>query len=100
MSLGWVVAGTIMQLVLGFFMLLITIFAGAGISNGRKLSKFQTDVLTYSIYALPAICFISACIVIYLYYHDASALSYWWHVVSPIVAVAYFAFAVKLNKTK
>jgi uncharacterized BrkB/YihY/UPF0761 family membrane protein len=93
MSLGWVIAGTVGLLMLGSFLLLFTIFAGAGIANTKALSEWQSSIITFSIYALPSICFLSAGVVIYLYKNDAGSSSYWWYTV-PAVAIALYAWFV------
>jgi hypothetical protein len=97
MSLGWVIAGTIGQLLLAFFLFMVVVFSAAGIANGSNLDKFQSSVLDFSIYALPSVCIICACIVLYLFHADASASSYWWYAVPLVVTALYLAYAISLN---
>lgn len=97
MSLGWVIAGTAGQVLLGVFLFMVVIFSGAGIVNGHNLSPFQTGILNFSMYALPALCVISACVVLYLYHIDGSASSYWWYAVPVIAAAVYLIYAIHLN---
>jgi hypothetical protein len=98
MSLGWVIAGTVGQLALGGFLFMFVIFSAAGIVNDHALEPYQKSILDFSILALPAVCFISACIVLYLYHIDASASSYWWYAVPVMAAALYLIYAVHLNE--
>ena len=96
MSLKTVIIGIIFQLMLGSFMLIFSIFAGAGIANGKNPSELQTSILTFAIYALPLICFACAGIVFYFYKAGSSPLSYWWHAPSLIACILYVAFISKI----
>jgi hypothetical protein len=93
MSLGWVIAGTLGQAMLAFFLFMISVFAGGGMANGNSLSKSQILFLDISMLALPASCIVSAGVVIYLYNTGAGPLSYWWYGL-PAVAVALYALFV------
>jgi hypothetical protein len=96
-SLGWGIAGTVGQLMLGAFLIMFVIFSGAGIANNHTPVKFQTGILNFLIIGLPFLCFISACIVLYLYHTNSSAFSYWWYFVPLMVAALYLIYAVYLN---
>jgi hypothetical protein len=96
MSSGWVIVGTIGQLVLGGFLFMFSIFAGAGIANGNELSKTQIRMLDISIFMLPAVCVFSAGVVLVLYKAGASASAYWWHVLPLLTAAVYTLLLVKL----
>lgn len=97
MSLKWVIVGTIFQLMLGGFLFLFTIFAGTSNNNGYVPSKLQLDILTFSIYALPLLCFLSAGTVFYLYKNGAGASAYRWYA-APVVATAlYTSFVLRLS---
>lgn len=101
MSSAWVIVGTIGQLFLGMFMLLITIFGGAGVVDhasraGRTLSSLQSGIIDWSIYLLPALCFASAGIVIYLYKHGGGVSSYWWYLPPVIASGLYWWFVAGL----
>ncbi len=98
MSLAWVIAGSISMLMLGVFMMLITIFAGAGIGNKHTLTALQNTILTYSIYGVPLICFVTAGLVIYLYSNGGSSSSYYWYLLPLAVVAAYIGYAVVLSK--
>jgi hypothetical protein len=97
MSLGWVIAGTVGQMFLGFFLLMLVIFSAAGIANGNDLAPHETGILDFSIFALPSLCAICACIVLYLYHVDAGASSYWWYAVPVVAAALYLIYAIHLN---
>ena len=97
MSLKGIVLGTLLQVMLAYFFFMLVVFSAAGIANGGGLSEFQTEVLDFSIYALPATCLVSAVIVFCLYKRGGGPSSYWWHAV-PLAAMAlYFAYALSLN---
>lgn len=96
MSLAWVVAGTLGQLIMGCLLFMLVVFSGAGIANAHALSKFQSVFLSLSIYLLPFSCLLSAGIVIYLYRSGAGAASYWWYTFPLLLAVVYLWFALKL----
>ena len=96
MSLKIVIIGTIFQLMLGAFMLIFSIFAGAGIANGKNPSELQASILTFAIYALPLICFACAGIVFYFYKTGSSNSSYWWHTPSLIACILYIAFISRI----
>lgn len=66
MSLGWVITGTLGQLVLGVFLFMLVAFSGGGIANGNTVRKFQLGVLDFSMPVLPISCALSAGIVLYL----------------------------------
>lgn len=88
-----VIVGTVLQLMLAFFLFMLVAFSGGGVANGAALSKLQLGVLDFSLYALPASCLVSAGIVFYLYMRDAGPGSYWWHGL-PVVATAVYVLYV------
>lgn len=97
MSLGWVIAGTFGQLMLGCFLFMVVAFSGGGIANGNTLSKLQHGILDFSIFALPLSCALSAGIVLYLYNTGANSSSYWWYGLPLIVTALYIWFALTLS---
>jgi hypothetical protein len=96
MSLGWVIAGTFAQGMLGMWLFMMAAFAGGGMANGNSLSKGQTRLLDLGLIAVPAACAVSAVAVIYLYITDASAAAYWWYAVPVVFGAAYFWYATQL----
>ena len=60
MSSGWLILGTIGQLLLAYFLFMVVVFSGAGIANGNNLGKLQLMLLNLSMYVLPAVCVLSA----------------------------------------
>jgi hypothetical protein len=90
MSLGWVIAGTVGQIILGYFLFIYVVFSSISISNSGGLSKLQANVLTVSFYALPVICILSAGMVLYLYINQgSSSAAYWWYA-TPLGAAALY----------
>jgi hypothetical protein len=96
MSLGWVVAGTFGQGMLGMWMFMLVAFSGGGIANGNSLTKGQELFLDIAILALPASCAVSAIAVIYLYITDAGATAYWWYAMPVALMVLYCVYALYL----
>lgn len=101
MSLSWVITGTIGQLMLGVLLFIFTIFGGAGAADhasreGKPLNMLQSIVIDWSIYALPALCFISAGIVLYLYKNGGGASSYWWYCPPVIATFLYWVIISKI----
>lgn len=94
MSSGWLILGTIVQLVLACFLFMVVVFSAAGMANA---SRFQLAVLNLSMYALPALCILSAGVVLYLYRHGGSAASYWWYALPLAATVLYLVYAISVN---
>ncbi len=97
MSLGWVITGTVGQLMLGGLLFMFSVFSGAGIANGNTLSKLQLGILNFSMFALPLSCVLSAGIVLYLYKTGGNSSSYWWYVLPLILTALYALFASRLS---
>lgn len=98
MSLGWVIAGSIGQALLGFQLCMLAVFAGASIGNGHNIGKFQANILGLSMIGLPLSCALSGGIVIYLYKTGSSAWAYWWYAMPLVLVVLYFKFALKIYR--
>lgn len=98
MSLGWVVAGTIGQIMLAYHLFLLTVFSAGGITNGRQLNKFHTRLLNVSLHGLPAACVGSAAIVLSLHVMGAGPAAYWWYGVPVGLAAGYLVYAGYLNR--
>ena len=98
MSLIGVVIGTFAQLCFAFFLFMLTAFAGGGYANGNSLKPLQLAILDLSLYLLPALCVISAGIVIVLYRQDAGAGSYFWYLLPVIGTVMYFVYTNNLTR--
>lgn len=97
MSLGWVIAGTFGQLVLGLLLFMVVAISGGAIGNGNALNKLHVGILNFSIIALPLSCVLSAGIVLYLYNTGASSSSYWWYSLPLILTALYVLFALSLS---
>lgn len=97
MSLTWTILGTIFQLLLAYFLFMVVVFSAAGIGNGAQLDKLQLNILNLSMYVLPAMCAVSAGIVVYLHRHGGSAACYWWYAMPLAATVLYLVYAVVLG---
>ncbi|MEP6897848.1 MAG: hypothetical protein ABI870_04905 [Rhodanobacter sp.] len=100
MSFGWVLLGTMGQLMLAYFLFMVVVFSAGGIANGARLGKFHSGMLTLSIYLLPALCLVSAGIVLYLHGHAGSAASYWWYAMPLAATALYLAYAIALSHAR
>jgi hypothetical protein len=92
MSVVWTLLGTFAQVMLGMLMFMGVVFSASAFGNNASLSKFQVGVLTSFIYLLPALCALSALIVIYLHWRGGSATSYWWYAMpfaGPLIYLGY-----------
>jgi hypothetical protein len=97
MSFGWTLAGTIAQLLLALLLFMFVVFSASGIANAGSLSKLQLGILNASLYLLPALCVLSAIIVVYLQRHGGSAMSYWWYTMPLMATVLYLVYAIILS---
>jgi len=98
MTTGWTLAGTVAQLMLAVFLFMMVVFSAAGIGNGIALGKTQLAIFNLSMFVLPALCVVSAGVVVYPHLHGGGASSYWWYAM-PLGAMAvYFAYAVACAK--
>lgn len=98
MTFGWILLGTLGQLMLAVLLFMGVVFSAGGLGAGARLGKAELRILNLSIYLLPALCVLSAAIVIGLYLHGGSAASYGWYVLPLVGAVSYFAYAVMLGR--
>ncbi len=93
MSFGWTLAGTILQLMLANFLFMLVAFSGGGLASGGSLGKRRLGVLNLSLFLLPGLCVLSACIVIFLHWRGGGAISYAWYAL-PLVATAFYVVYV------
>lgn len=98
MSLGGVITGTILQLMLGYFLFMLVVFSAGGIGGEVALGRWHARILTLAIFALPATCAVSAGIVLYAYVHGGSGASYEWYALPLALAVVYLVYALRLNR--
>lgn len=92
MSLGWTLLGTIGQLALANFMFMLAVFTGGGLASTTSRSRSVLRVLDLSMYLLPALCVLSAAIVICLHWLGGSAASYAWYAMPLVGALLYVAY--------
>ena len=98
MSFAWTLLGTVGELVLAAFLFMGVVFSAGGLGAGAPLGRFELRILNLSVYLLPALCVLSAGIVICLHLRGGSAASYGWYAL-PLVAVApYVAYALVLGR--
>ena len=90
MTLTWVITGSILEAILAIFLYMLAIFNGAGRANMGGLSKNKLKILNRAIFILPALCFVSLGIVIYLYNINSSAYSYFWYTLPLVATLFYF----------
>ncbi|GLQ52334.1 hypothetical protein ACFFJT_01345 [Dyella flava] len=96
MSFGWTVLGTITQLVLAYFLFMVVVFSAGGIANAAPLGKLHLGILNFSMYLLPALCVLSAVVVMYLQRHGGSVKSYWWYALPLAATGLYLVYAIAL----
>jgi len=94
MSLVWVVIGTIFQLCLAGFLFMLVMFSAGGIESTNTLTKVQSWIFTVSVYLLPALCLISAWLVIHSYRSGGGSDAYWWYAMPIVGAVTYGIYAL------
>ncbi len=92
MTLGWVITGTIFQLLLAYFMFLLVVFGFSAIGSTHRPKPFDFVVLDSAIYSVPASCGLSALIVIGLFNADAGAFSYRWYALPLVVFASYLLY--------
>ena len=93
MKKGWVIFGTIMQLLLALLTFFMTIFSGGGFINRGGVSDFDIKVLELAILVLPCLCLISILIVYNKYSNGASARAYAWHGLPLLGWAIYWVYA-------
>jgi hypothetical protein len=98
MSFGWTLLGTIAQLMLAPFLFMFVAFSAGGIANGASLDKLQLGLLNLSMFLLPALCVLSALIVMYLQRHGGGVLSYWWYTMPLAATALYLVYAIILGR--
>jgi hypothetical protein len=97
MSSGWLIFGTIAQLMLAYLLFMVVVFSAAGMGRTANLGRLQLAVLNFLMYVLPALCVLSAGIVLYLYKHAGSAASYWWYALPLAATALYLVYAISLS---
>jgi len=97
MSFGWTLAGTILQLMLANFLFMLVAFSGGGLASGNSLGKRRIGILNLSLFLLPALCALSACIVIWLHWRGG-AISYAWYALPLVATVFYVGYVTALGQ--
>ena len=97
MTFGWTLLGTIGQLMLAFVLFMLVAFSAGGLGAGARLGHAELRILNLAIYLLPALCVLSAGIVIGLYLRGGGAASYGWYAMPLAAAALYVAYVVVLG---
>lgn len=95
MTLGWVVAGTIGQVLLAYMLFLLGVFGFSAVGNVNRLTPFDSSVLTSALYTVPASCVLSAVVVIGLYHSGSGEMAYLWYA-APILLFSAYCLYIKL----
>lgn len=99
MSLLWVSIGAFVQVLLGAFVGMASIFIGGALANSNALSSLDDKVLTSAIFVLP-ICFAVGAVCVWIgYFKGTSALTYLWYSLPWLVMVFYIIYGVLFLKT-
>lgn len=98
MTWGWVVVGTLAQLMLGLFLFMLVVFSASSMDGVGKLARVHSRILALSLFELPATCVVSAGMLIHLYRSGGGPSSWWWHAVPLAAAAMYLAYAIGLGK--
>lgn len=98
MSLGWVIAGSIVQLQMCVVLFMMVVLSASGIGDRHGPGRMHTAILNGCMVALPATALLSAVVVICLYFRDAGAIGYWWYALPLGATVLYMGYAVALAK--
>lgn len=98
MSFAWTLLGTIGQLVLAYLLFMLVAFSAGGLVNGVRLGKVELRVLNLSIYLLPAMCVLSAGIVLGLHLLGGGVASYGWYVLPLVGMLLYVAYTAMLSR--
>jgi hypothetical protein len=99
MALGWVIAGSIGQVLLSYFLFMLVAFSAGGMDRSVELRRISQAILSLSLYVLPASALLSAVIVICLYSRGASVSAFGWYAL-PLVAAACYVIHVLILGTR
>lgn len=97
MSLVMVVVGVLGQALLGLFLFMLAVFAGAGAANSHPLASWQTTLLNMALVILPGLSITAAALLIYAYLHHGSSSANWWHLLPIAGAGLYVMFVLSLG---
>lgn len=100
MSFTWTLLGTIGQLLLAYLLFMLVAFSACGFGSGGQLGKADVRILNLSIYLLPAMCVLSAGIVIGLHLLGGGVASYGWYVLPLAGMLLYVAYTTMLSRRR
>ena len=98
MSLGWVIVGTIMQLQVCVCLFLMVVSSASSMGAHREPGRMHMAVLNACMLALPATAVLSAVVVIFLYFQDASSVGYLWYALPLVAAALYMGYVLGLAR--
>ena len=98
MSLGWVIAGSIVQLHLGCLLFMLVAFSASGIGGREGPGRAHAALLNLCMIALPASALIGAGMVVYEYVRHAGSEAYWWYALPVAVTGCYLGYAITLGR--
>lgn len=102
-SFGWTVAGTVGQLMLGYFLFMLVVFSACGLGDGPRLGRLARAILDRSMYVVPGLCPLSAAIVIVLHRLGDGPASYLWYAMplgGAALYLGYFAALVRHGRNR
>ena len=79
------------------FGFMLVAFSGGGLASDNSLGKRRIGILNLSLFLLPALCVLSACIVIWLHWRGG-AISYAWYALPLVTTVFYVAYVTALGR--
>lgn len=92
MTLGWVVVGTIGQVLLAYMLFMLVVFGFSAVGNTHRPTPLDFSVLDSAMYSVPASCIVSAVVLIVLYRMGAGKFAYLWHLVPFILFSGYLVY--------
>jgi len=95
MTLGWVIAGSIGQVLLAYMLFMLVVFGFSAVGNNQRLTSFDESVLNSAFYSVPASCIFCAIVVIVLYRAGSGKLAYLWYL-APIFLFSGYLLYIKL----
>lgn len=97
MSLGWMLAGVVLQAMHAVWAMLFVIFSATtqGLTDGK--APIHDAILDFSLRAVPAVPALTALGLIVLYLMGSGPKAYWWHLLPVTTTVAYTVYVLALN---
>ncbi|XOZ33632.1 hypothetical protein ACMDCT_15720 [Halomonadaceae bacterium KBTZ08] len=97
MSLGWTLAGAVLQGLHAFWALLFVVFSATSLGLADGKAPIHNAILDFSLKGVPAIPALTGFVLIIFYSMGASGRAYWLHLLPLATTVAYTVYVVVLN---